>query len=336
MAYSESQPIEAAASKSNPLVSVIIPCYNSQDFVEDAIESVLEQTYSPIELVLVDDCSTDATFDILCRYQDTAKIHRLSVNGGVSRARNSGASVATGTLIAFLDSDDILTPHSIERRVAALQATGADLCFGAMQDFKKTPGGSIEIISAPAPVNDSAGKPYRIDEIAVMKGGFARVSTTLITRTLLERIGGWNPDFRIVQDVVLSFEAARAAATFVFVSDVCAYYRQLDTSLWRGNHAKFALEVRRMTQYIEGALRGDGALSAEREKALLANYETAALIQYDWDQAGLADTMKCIGNFGPMYRFHTNTKLQLAYRVFGLRAALGFRSAYAALLRRMA
>ena len=100
-----------------PTVSVIIPTYNRDWSLRDAIDSVLAQTYTDFELIVVDDGSTDRTHDILGAYGDRLRqIHQ--VNRGVSAARNCGIGVSTGRLIAFLDSDDIWLPEKLAVQAA--------------------------------------------------------------------------------------------------------------------------------------------------------------------------------------------------------------------------
>ncbi len=100
-----------------PTVSVIIPTFNRDWSLRDAIDSVLAQTYTDFELIVVDDGSTDRTHDILEAYGDRLRrIHQA--NRGVSAARNSGIGVSTGRLVAFLDSDDIWLPEKLAVQVA--------------------------------------------------------------------------------------------------------------------------------------------------------------------------------------------------------------------------
>lgn len=110
-------------------VSVIIPAYNSEHIISDCLSSVIRQTYSNIEIIVVDDGSSDRTGDIADEYASTDKriivVHRR--NGGVSSARNIGLSLATGTWVTFVDSDDYLSPIFIE----SLQPNeGDDLIVG--------------------------------------------------------------------------------------------------------------------------------------------------------------------------------------------------------------
>jgi glycosyltransferase involved in cell wall biosynthesis len=104
------------------LVSVIIPTYNRARTIERAVNSVLGQSWEPIEIIVVDDGSTDRTADILTGYSDKIRLIRQK-NQGPSAARNAGIKAAKGEIISFLDSDDSWLPEKMERQVRLLQAT---------------------------------------------------------------------------------------------------------------------------------------------------------------------------------------------------------------------
>jgi glycosyltransferase involved in cell wall biosynthesis len=100
-----------------PMVSVIIPTYNRAAMVQEAVASVLTQTYSDFELIVVDDGSFDDTARVLNSYSGRIRVHRQD-NRGVSAARNAGIAMAKGTLIAFLDSDDLWLPEKLAVQTA--------------------------------------------------------------------------------------------------------------------------------------------------------------------------------------------------------------------------
>jgi glycosyltransferase involved in cell wall biosynthesis len=104
------------------LVSVIIPTYNRAKTIERAVNSVLAQTWKEIEVIVVDDGSTDETNEVLKRYGDKLRVIRQQ-NGGASAARNTGIKAATGEIISFLDSDDAWLPPKTERQANLLQRT---------------------------------------------------------------------------------------------------------------------------------------------------------------------------------------------------------------------
>jgi len=117
---------------SSPLVSVLMTCYNREDYVSEAIESVLASTYSNFELIIVDDCSTDKTVEIVKDYEKSdsrIKVYQNEVNLGDYPNRIRAASYANGKYLKYLDSDDIIYPHGLAVMVDAVdQCQG--LCFG--------------------------------------------------------------------------------------------------------------------------------------------------------------------------------------------------------------
>ncbi len=115
----------------NPLVSIIIPVYNVENFVTDTLESVCAQTYKNIEIICIDDGSKDNSLSILNFYSEKDK--RIKVisqeNSGVSAARNNGIKKSSGQYICFLDSDDFMHPQYVELQLKAISDTGAEMVF---------------------------------------------------------------------------------------------------------------------------------------------------------------------------------------------------------------
>ena len=101
----------------NNLVSIITPCYNSENFISETINSVLDQTYKNWEMIIVDDVSTDKSVDIIstfCKQDSRIQLHQLLDNSGAAIARNKAIELAQGSFIAFLDSDDLWLPKKLE------------------------------------------------------------------------------------------------------------------------------------------------------------------------------------------------------------------------------
>lgn len=116
------------------LISVIIPTYNRENIIKECLESVLNQTYKNIEVIIVDDCSVDNTVAVAQSVSDDrVSCHKLEKNSGACFARNYGASLANGEYIAFQDSDDIWDLTKLEKQVAYLESGDYDLIFCGMK-----------------------------------------------------------------------------------------------------------------------------------------------------------------------------------------------------------
>lgn len=108
--------------ESSTLVSVVIPAFNRAGLIGRAIDSVLQQTWAQLEIIVVDDASTDDTADVVAAIQDSRiRYLRQAHNAGASAARNTGIRAATGRFVAFLDSDDVWMPDKLELQLAALR-----------------------------------------------------------------------------------------------------------------------------------------------------------------------------------------------------------------------
>lgn len=118
----------------NDLVSVIMPLYESAQYVQGAIESVIAQTYTKWELLVTDDCSHDDSCEVVSKFvQNDPRIRliRLEKNSGVAAARNTSTSAAKGRFIAFLDSDDLWSPQKLDKQVAFMLERDAFLSYTA-------------------------------------------------------------------------------------------------------------------------------------------------------------------------------------------------------------
>lgn len=108
-------------SQNDPRVSIIIPTYNRAEVISRAVESALDQKYNNIEVIVVDDGSTDQTHEVMAKYEDDIKYTRLDENMGANAARNKGIELATGEYISFLDSDDEYPIDNIQKKVEVLR-----------------------------------------------------------------------------------------------------------------------------------------------------------------------------------------------------------------------
>jgi len=118
----------------NPLISIITPSYNAEDFIQETIESVLSQSYTHWEMIIVDDCSSDNTMLIIEKYikKDSRIKHiRNEENLGVAQSRNNAIKKAKGQYIAFLDADDIWLPKKLEKQLSFMQEKNVLMSYTA-------------------------------------------------------------------------------------------------------------------------------------------------------------------------------------------------------------
>ncbi len=122
---------------SSPLISVIIPMYNTRDFIEQTVKSVLAQTYSELEVIIVDDGSKDDSAALVQAMQrDDSRVKYIyQENQGVSAARNNAVANSSGEYLAFLDSDDLWKPDKLEKQMNRIKATGMEACYCGYQMF---------------------------------------------------------------------------------------------------------------------------------------------------------------------------------------------------------
>jgi glycosyltransferase involved in cell wall biosynthesis len=203
-----------------PLVSVIIPCYNAEGWVAESVQSCLDQTYKPIEIVVVDDGSTDGSLQVLAGFGDKIKLE-IGPNQGGNHARNRGIELSRGDYIQFLDADDLLAPDKIERQMEVLN--GREDCvitakWGRFYEFSDEVTISIEPIYADFTPIEWA--------VSVLEGkGMMPIHAWLTPRKIIERAGPWNEEVIINQDGEYFFRIVLASQRVLFCPDALCYYR---------------------------------------------------------------------------------------------------------------
>ena len=146
-----------------PLISVVIPTYNRANTILQSVNSVLNQTYKNIELIVVDDCSTDDTEKIIAGIQDSrVKFYRLEKNSGACAARNLGIEKASGKYIAFNDSDDKWLPEKLEKQLSFLLENNCDITVCSMNVFEEVTEKKMYVFPDSAKLN---GKKISFNEL---------------------------------------------------------------------------------------------------------------------------------------------------------------------------
>lgn len=136
------------------LVSIITPTYNCGRFISQTIDSVLTQTYPNWEMLIVDDCSTDNTREVVAKYEDPRiKYHCLDRNSGAAVARNTALKMANGRWIAFLDSDDLWKPEKLERQLTFMVDNGYTFSYHQYNEIDEESNSIGRLISGPKHVS---------------------------------------------------------------------------------------------------------------------------------------------------------------------------------------
>ena len=112
------------------LVSIVIPMYNAEKYIMAAMECLLQQTYKNIEILVIDDCSTDGSLELVKQIQDDrVKVFCNKENSGPAKTRNFGIQNAKGRYLAYMDADDLCTPDKIQKQIEFMQKNGCAFCF---------------------------------------------------------------------------------------------------------------------------------------------------------------------------------------------------------------
>lgn len=214
------------------LISVIVPVYNVEKYLEKCVESICLQTYMHLEIILVDDGSTDRSGSICDALAVTDK--RITVihkeNGGLSDARNAGMNAANGTFICFFDSDDWVEADTLQKAYMAIRQSGADVAiWGFSKDFVDTQECVVrsEVLRKPAAVCNRARKDYNMlaDDTSLAMIGYAwnkLYRRCVLVRNQLE----FDRGISLVEDMLFNSRALVAANAMVFVDNVGTHYIQ--------------------------------------------------------------------------------------------------------------
>ena len=201
-----------------PKVTVQISTYNRQHLLGQAIQSVIYQTYSDFELIVVDDGSTDSTSEVLNQFSDPRIRYVYQDNRGLSAARNTGLRLAMGEFICFLDDDDCFLPNKLETQVKALE-NDATIGLVASGYFKVHENGcAIEEIRS--------WEHYPVLDLNTLLFYCPFLThAVLIRRSLLEQIGGFDENLIIIEDWDCWLRLAYAGCKMSWVKDiVCSYH----------------------------------------------------------------------------------------------------------------
>lgn len=211
-----------------PLVSIITPTYNSIQFIDKSIKSIVDQTYPYWELLITDDCSTDGTWELLKEYQrqnDLIKISRLEKNSGSGIARNNSIKNAKGKYIAFLDSDDYWIPEKLEIQVNFMEHNNIAFCHSSYGYWDEK--------------GKEMRKPYIVGSHPITyKDLLKKTEISCLTAIYNQKVIGkvYMPNLRRKQDYALWLSILKKGYKSYPQKEVLAYYRQRRGSATNKKH----------------------------------------------------------------------------------------------------
>lgn len=222
-----------------PLVSIVIPTFNRAATIVRAVESVLQQTYRPLELIVVDDGSTDGTSEVLQAYGN-AIVYVRQDNAGPAAARNRGIRESQGELVAFLDSDDVWLATKLERQVAVLEGAGPEAPCCLCDTLMRTPDGREQSSFAIAWLRMREPEGLWLNPAAVLATRFVLFcQAVLVRRGFLLDCKGFDEQLWFMEDHDLALRLA-LRGPWAFVREPLA--------VWCGANDELNLSVAARTQ----------------------------------------------------------------------------------------
>ncbi len=302
-----------------PPVSVIIPCYNAARFLAETIDSVLAQTLTAFELIVIDDGSTDGTAAIIERYGRRLGGRLIAESGpnrGVSAARNRGTQRARGRYLQYLDADDLLRPDALRSKFSALESSGADIAY---TDWQKLVESSPGCFVPGATQTRRCDEVHAIPEIAVLMDFWAPPAALLYRREIVDRVGSWNTSLPITQDGRFLFDALHCGGRLQHVPGIGADYRVIRdrTSLSKRDPAAFMRNWAEDAFQIEALWRQEGGLTDARKGALLRRFGKTTRALYELDRSAFWKVYGRMQALDPGYLPEMRRSIRIAARVFG-------------------
>ena len=297
------------------LVSVVIPCFNAALWIGETLQTVVDQNRKDIEVIAVNDGSTDRTSDLIREQFPFVRLLETE-NRGVSHARNLGMSIAQGRYLQFLDADDLLTPNKSLIQIAALEKTNSDVAYGDWNRLEADSNGTYRISGT------ITRKMEASPEIALFTDFWCPLAAYLFRREIVDKVGSWNTDLPIIQDARFTLDCALHGASFTYVPGVAASYRTHDNgSLSTCNRPSALVDQLRNAQQVQQWWMERGGVSEARRAALLKVYGQVARASYETDRSTFDAACLALEQLDPDYIPSSPRSLAIVSRLTGYRTA---------------
>jgi len=305
-----------------PFVSVVIPAYNAAEWVAETIESVLHQTYNDLEVIVVNDGSTDRTVDIAEEILRKGRFPYRIVdqeNSGPSSSRNRGCRTARGTWIQFLDADDLLHPRKIEVQVGEQHANpAADVIYSDWQHLRWA-GRAWEkekYVNTPL-----IGENALAD--LLQPSNFIHLGSALFSLGALRRVGGFDASHWLIEDVELGIKIAMGKGVFVKTPSAgpLFWYRDRPRSLSKSDRTEFVEGCIRNAKLVERYVQHTQSCSEKIIEAIIAVYWQGARYFAEKDWRRFEQILADIEALRPEFLPAGPLRLRALSRVLGYRNA---------------
>lgn len=222
-----------------PLVSIVMPAYNAERYISEAINGVLSQTHENWELLITDDGSTDETATVVQAFRDKRIMYFYQKNQGQSAARNTSLGRANGKYIAFLDADDIFLPQKLERQVAFLESRPeCDFSYSKIEYFWDGEPEKRYVLNIDHPSG------HLKDDLIRRGGHLMAPISVMFRREWYDQYGGFGSEFRRSDEYFFYLKMALHGARFCYLDEVLALNRLNRWSLTRNEaHLKETAEA---------------------------------------------------------------------------------------------
>lgn len=238
--------LSISAPNTDPAVSVVIPAYNRAHCVAAAVNSVFAQTFKDVEIIAVDDGSSDGTGEVLEKFGGSIRLIHQD-NHGVSSARNAGIRAARGKWIAFLDSDDQWHADKLERQIAALEKYNGKICFTRSVNDKDELLRDIDFLSADPRERDVLYVENAVDSVCLAPR-HPLIQTMVADKALLEQVGLFDESFPAAEDADLIFRLSFLSGFLYVDRPLATIFETSDNGLF--NSTKLSSQARRDHSYL--------------------------------------------------------------------------------------
>jgi glycosyltransferase involved in cell wall biosynthesis len=230
----------------DPLLSVVIPVFNGERFLREAVESVLAQKYSPLEIIIVDDGSTDGTAELVRSLPETVRyLHQP--NQGPAAARNRGIEQAQGSLIAFADADDLWPEDKLGLQLPYLIGNEAtEIVMGRIQQVVLS-----ETVNGQTQAEEFAEPAFSVN-----------LGSAVIRKSVFERVGLFDETMRYSEDVDWFMRAREGGAAIITIDAVTLLYRQHDQNMTRGKSTTELNVLKALKRSLDRRRESNGFASA--------------------------------------------------------------------------